>query len=94
MNELAPHGASTNQQALIAGAVVDWPGGTLTVLQVGERSHSGGYGPVDFIASSVGFKVGTLVRTPWGMAEIVAMPYSVQPPAMEAIAGGVAESRG
>jgi hypothetical protein len=55
------------------GARISGPAGTLVVVDVGRREHSGGYGPVDLtiLHQDGDLEPGSIVSTPWGLAEVV-----------------------
>lgn len=68
-------------ESIWPGAVITSPFGALVVVEVGERSHSMGYGKVEMTATHPHCTPGTMIQTPWGMAEVVLRePADVLPP--------------
>jgi hypothetical protein len=57
------------------GATLSLPGMTLRIGEIGKRAHSAGYGDVDFTVVLLAgeMSVGTIVNTPWGHGEIIAV---------------------
>jgi hypothetical protein len=75
--------------AVAPGARISGPAGPLVVVDVGRREHSGGYGPVDLtvLHQDGDLEPGSMVSTPWGLAEVVGQtPPSLSP--MEPRTGG------
>jgi hypothetical protein len=58
------------------GDVVSLGARRMLVVETGRLAHSGGYGPVEMRAVDLlddPFAAGTIVNTPWGAVEIVAV---------------------
>lgn len=60
------------------GAILDWPGGWLVVVDTGSRPHTNGFGPCDFRAFQLAgsLRVGDILSTPWGSCELLKAPSS------------------
>lgn len=72
----SPMAAPRHKTLLAPGALIELPGFALTVVDVGLRQHSLGFGDSDFrgYADSALLSAGTLVNTPWGQCEIIQRP--------------------